>query len=100
MEDSAGSVTQVRIYNQTYAIRSADAAEYVEQLARHLDEKMSEVAEGTATVDTTRVAVLAALNVVDDYFKARQALEGLEAEVREKAVQLTTRLQEAAGEAG
>ena len=93
MEDSSAGVTQVRIYNQSYVIRSDDAAEYVEKLARHLDEKMTEVAEGTATVDTTRVAVLAALNVVDDYFKASQALEALEAEIREQAAHMTAQLE-------
>jgi len=100
MEDDAASVTQVRIYNQTYAIRSDDTAEYVEGLARHLDSKMTEVAEATATVDTSRVAVLAALNVVDDYFKTRRALEGLEEEIRERVVKMTAELEAGTGETG
>ena len=98
MEDNVGSVTTVKIYNQSYTIRSGDEGEYVNELARYLDERMAEVAEATSTVDTSRVAVLAALNVVDDYFRTKKDLEALEADVRERAGVLTTALREVADE--
>ena len=87
-----GSVTTVKIYNQSYTIRSGDEGDHVAELARFLDERMVEVAEATSTVDTSRVAVLAALNVVDDYFRAKENLETLQAEVRACAEEATASL--------
>ena len=47
-------------------------AEYVARLARYLDEKMRAAAESTPSSDGVRVAVLAALNVVDELFRCRE----------------------------
>jgi cell division protein ZapA len=55
----------VEIYDQTYRLRGSDRA-YVERLAALVDGKMRAVASGGRTVDSLRVAVLAALNLADE----------------------------------
>jgi len=92
MSDSAGSVTTVKIYNQTYGIRGDDP-EYIRQLAAMVDRKMCEVAEYTPTVDSTKVAILAALNIADEYMAARERLDRIEDHVNERTGQMNKMLE-------
>ena len=64
--EKRGSVTQVEIFGQTYSVRAEGDSNYIHDLARFVDSRMKEVAERTATVDTTKIAILAALNISDD----------------------------------
>lgn len=59
-------MTQVEIFGQTYSVRADGESTYVHDLARFVDSRMREVADRTATVDTTKIAILAALNITDD----------------------------------
>ena len=56
----------MEIFDQAYNLRGSDA-EYILKLAEYVDAKMRAVAEQTHTVDTARLAVLAALNIADEY---------------------------------
>ena len=89
MEPVQEQVTTVTIFNQTFRVRSGDNPEYVQKLARHVDEKMSELAEQTLTVDTLKIAILAALNIADDYISTREELEQFERRVSESTSRLT-----------
>jgi len=60
------SVIQVEIFGQTYNLKADGDPAYVQSLASHVDAKMREVARETKAVDTLRVAILAALNIVDE----------------------------------
>src|ERR671928_150268 len=51
---------RVEIYNQTYNIRSDGDSEYVIGLAEFVDRRMREISSGTLTVDSLKVAILAA----------------------------------------
>ena len=57
---------RVEIFDQPYNLRGSDA-EYILKLAEYVDGKMRAVSEQTHTVDTARLAVLAALNIADEY---------------------------------
>jgi cell division protein ZapA len=63
--DSLPSV-RVEIFDQVYNLRGTDPA-YIMQLAEYVDAKMRAVASQTSTVDTIRLAVLAALNIADEH---------------------------------
>ena len=89
MEPLQEQVTTVTIFNQTFRVRSGDNPEYVHELARYVDEKMSELAEQTLTVDTLKIAILAALNIADDYISTREELEQFERRVSESTSRLT-----------
>ena len=61
MEGSTSSPTiRVEIYNQTYNIRSDGDTEYIIQLAEFVDSRMREISSGTLTVESLKVAILAA----------------------------------------
>src|SRR5208337_5392885 len=62
--DRAGYVT-VEIYDQTYHLSGQDAA-HIRRLAALVDARMRAVAAQGRTVDSLRVAVLAALNLADE----------------------------------
>jgi cell division protein ZapA len=66
--DAAGYVT-VEIYDQVYHLSGQDA-EHIRALAARVDAKMRAVAAQGRTVDSLRVAVLAALNLADDLAQA------------------------------
>ena len=61
----------VEIYDQIYHLRGPDLL-YIEQLASIVDNKMRAVAAHGNTVDSLRVAVLAALNIADELETLRQ----------------------------
>ena len=83
--DSRGSAVEaaadrqamsVDIYDQVYHLRGTDA-EHMEKLAALVDGKMRAVAAHGGTVDSLRVAVLAALNIADELVAARARYEAL-----------------------
>lgn len=66
----------VEIYDQIYHLRGVDPV-YIEYLAASVDEKMRAVAASGGTVDSLRVAVLAALNIADELSSVRQQYDSL-----------------------
>jgi cell division protein ZapA len=66
----------VEIYDQVYHLRGTDPV-YIERLASIVDAKMRAVSAHGKTVDSLRVAVLAALNIADELCTARQRHETL-----------------------
>jgi cell division protein ZapA len=67
---SAGHVT-VRIYGESYPLRTEESAARLEELARHVDLRMREVAASGRVVVTSKIAVLAALHIADELFRLR-----------------------------
>lgn len=68
----------VEIYDQIYQLRGVDPA-YIEHLAAVVDDKMRAVSAHGATVDSLRVAVLAALNLADELVALRARYQALSA---------------------
>jgi cell division protein ZapA len=66
----------VEIYDQVYHLRGTDPA-YIERLAAIVDAKMRAVSAHGNTVDSLRVAVLAALNIADELCCARDRHDNL-----------------------
>src|SRR5438132_14006015 len=66
LKDPSNNAVRVEIFDQAYNLRGSDA-EYIIKLAEYVDGKMRAVAEQTNTIDTARLAVLAALNIADEY---------------------------------
>jgi len=65
----------VKIYDQTYHLSGQDAA-HIRRLADLVDARMRAVAAQGCTVDSLRVAVLAALNLADELSQATQSAGG------------------------
>ena len=86
---------KVEIYDQTYQIRGDLDEAYVAELARYVDARMRAVSEATHTVDSLRVAVLAALNLADELHMLRQRQSELEGAVRDRAERCLTLVEQA-----
>ena len=65
ISQDASGYTTVSIYDQTYHLRGQNT-DHIRQLADLVDTKMRAVAAQGRTVDSLRVAVLAALNLADE----------------------------------
>jgi cell division protein ZapA len=81
-------VVHVEIHGQRYAIRSELDPQYIGELAGYLDDKMRAAARELATTDPLRVAVIAALNIADELFKARADAVGADGRVRDRAAEI------------
>ena len=86
----------VDIYDQVYHLRGTDA-EYIERLAVLVDEKMRAVAAQGTTVDSLRVAVLAALNIADELVALRGRYTALAGSLGETATNMRSRAGTLAG---
>jgi cell division protein ZapA len=89
----AAAPVRVEIYDQVYNLRGTDA-DYILKLAEFVDTKMRSVAEQTATIDSLRLAVLAALNIADEYHLLKKKYEALASEYRQRAGMLAGALDE------
>src|SRR3984893_14059550 len=82
MEATPTSPTiRVEIYNQTYNIRSDGDTEYIIQLAEFVDSRMREISSGTLTVDSLKVAILAALHIADELHRLKHVHEQADAQL-------------------
>ena len=66
------SLVTVDISGQRYPIRSGLDAAYVTELAAYVDTKMRAASEAAPSTDMLGLAVLVALNLADECFRARQ----------------------------
>ena len=70
--DESVDATPVTIFGRTYHLRGNEDPDYLVELSEIVDRKMRDMAETTGTADTLKVAILACLNVADDYLQARR----------------------------
>ena len=73
--DSTPGSTSVDIFGQTYNVRGDGDPDYLMELARLVDTRMREVAGQVATVDPMKIAILAALNIADEFSRYRKKRE-------------------------
>ena len=86
----------VEIYDQIYNLRGTDP-EYIQQLAHIVDAKMRAVSALGNTVDSLRVAVLAALNIADELQTLRQRYDALVGSLSVSQVAMRSRAGSLAG---
>lgn len=75
---------QVKIYNQTYTIIGQESAAHVRLVSGLVDQKMRDIKENNEHLDTSRLAVLTAVNVMNDYIKLQEDYEMLQRRLQEK----------------
>jgi cell division protein ZapA len=68
---------EVEIGKQVYRIQGGGSKRYLSELASYVDKKMEEIAETTQAVDSIKLAVLAALNIADEYFRMKKDYQRL-----------------------
>lgn len=97
VNDAQNGSVRVEIFDQAYNLRGSDA-DYILKLAEYVDTKMRAVAEATNTIDTVRLAVLAALNIADEYHLLKRTQENGPSDYQKRAHVLANALDEVIGE--
>ena len=95
MNPPNGNVNSVRveIFDQPYNLRGTDP-DYIFKLAEFVDTKMRAVAEQTSTVDSLRLAVLAAINIADEYHILKRKYDGISKDMNQRTSSLESALDE------
>jgi cell division protein ZapA len=83
----ASRVVTVEIAGQQYPIRSALDERYVAMLASYVEEKMAAASSSAPASDTVGLAILVALNLADEVFRAREESTAL-GELNDRAMRL------------
>ncbi len=81
---------EVEIFGQTFTVNSEDDETYVRQLASYVDQRMRQVGGTSKTAVPLRVAIMAAMSIADEYYKASHR----EAEIEQEAARLSSVLLE------
>lgn len=91
----APNLVHVEIFGQTYSVRAGADAAYVEELGRYVDEQMQQISRSSGAVDSVRIAVLAALNIADEYFRLKTGANTGESDYKRRAQKLADTLDQA-----
>lgn len=91
------SIVSVEIAGQRYPIRSTLDASYVAELAAYVDQKMRAAADAVPASDMLGLAVLVAMNIADECFRARQQQSSTSGELNERALRLERIVDDAIG---
>jgi cell division protein ZapA len=76
---------EVMIFGQKYTLKGQGGSEDIQDVAGYVDRKMRDISEGTSTVDSLKVAILAALNIADEYQRYRALKEQNECALMQRA---------------
>ena len=88
----ASPTIKVDIYDQAYTVRSDGDPEYLKQLAEYVDQRMREISSGTLTVDSRKVAILAALYIADELHQLRRAHEQADEQLATRSMECSEML--------
>src|SRR5687768_15933552 len=67
-------VVQIVVHGQKYPIRTELDPRYVEELAQFVEARMALASRSSPSSDAVGLAILTALNITDEFFRARTAL--------------------------
>jgi cell division protein ZapA len=85
--EAAAQSIRVEIYNQTYNIRSDGDNDYIMRLAEYVDGKMRDISSGTLTVDSLKVAILAALHIADEFHQLKNQQQQTDAQLASRSAE-------------
>src|SRR5205807_7854096 len=91
-EAASSETIRVEIYDQSYTVRSDGDPNYLKQLAEYVDERMREISSGTLTVDSRKVAILAALYIADELHQLRKIHEQADAQLATRSAECSEML--------
>jgi cell division protein ZapA len=85
---------RVSIYGNTYTIQGEAAPEYIDSLSRYLNAKMEDVAGSMPSANSVQVAILAALNIADEYFQLKEIQSTVTHDLEKRTNALISMLEE------
>ena len=85
------SVT-VRIAGEEHTIRATAEPGYTRRCAKHVDDRIHEIRRQVGLIEGHKAAILAALSIADECFRAQEELERLQSDVADRALRMGERL--------
>jgi len=85
---------KVTILGQTYNIKGDTSAEYIMQLADYVNRKIEEIGGNISGRNHLQLAILASLNIADEYFQMKNINYGIEGAVENKTKEIISLLDE------
>ncbi len=86
------NLVRVEILGREYTVRSDEGEERVKKIAEYVNQKIKEISEGTQTVSTMNAAILAALNIANDYFQILEEKKTARQDLDTKTERLIARI--------
>ncbi|MFC4664223.1 cell division protein ZapA [Oceanobacillus aidingensis] len=84
MTDNEKQRVTVEIYNRTYHVIGTETERHVQLVANLVDQKMNEIHDANKQLDTASLAVLTAVNTMNDYLKLKEDYATLLGSLRKK----------------
>ena len=95
--ESNKKLVNVRIFGQEYTIKASSNEDYIKEVAAYVDKKMHEVQKSVpSSMNASKIAILAAMNISDELFGARRGEYSFKGEVESKIKSLIERIEEIA----
>ena len=94
-EELEFTTVQVTIYDREYTLRTPGNPERLRAVCADLDKRMREVASSTGSVDTFKVAVLAALSFADDLQRSQDDFKKFDESVGKRSIACVSMLERA-----
>jgi len=82
------NLVRVEILGREYVLKSDEDQGRIEKIAAYVNQKIREVSGGPQAVSTLNAAILAALNIADDYFRILDEKGGRREDYEGKAERL------------
>jgi cell division protein ZapA len=90
--DGGNRSVRVEIYGQAYSILTEGQSDHILALADMVDRRMKEIARATLTVDSLKVAILAAMHIAEELHQARRRLDDVDRDVAERSARCAAEL--------
>lgn len=81
LSDGQKTRLTVDIYGYQYTIVGTESEYHIRRVTEMVDDKMREIGNRNATLDTQKIAVLTAVNMVNDYLKMEEELQEMKMEL-------------------
>jgi cell division protein ZapA len=82
------NLVRVEILGREYVVKSDEGEERVKKIAAYVNQKIKEISESTQTVSTLNAAILAAMNIANDYFQIMEEKKTYRQDYESKAEHL------------
>ncbi len=91
-------LVEIKVFGQTYTVKTDAEEDYIQEVAKYVNEKMEEILKKTKSVSTLNVAILTALNIADDLLREKEKRTALLREVGAKSKELVEKIDMKIGE--
>jgi cell division protein ZapA len=88
------SRVQVTIFGNQYNIQGDASSEYIQKLGAYVDKKMEEISKSMNSPNLVHIAILAALNIADEYHQLKRIDSSVEDDINKRTTALISMLEE------